>query len=409
MQLSLKRSKINFKNFLWHAVFLALASNFMDVGTIIPSMLIKAGGSAFLLGLLTAIMLGGTSLFQLIFASNLSRKVYKKKFLLIGINLRVLSLLALAFVFYMSSQLNNGVIILLIFLFMSIFALSGSYSGISYNDILGKSIRKESRKHFFSLKQIINSIGMFFSALLVRYLIMRFEYPDNYAVLFFGAGFLLLIATAGFWNIKEFPSKIIYKKNIIDFFRLIPSEIKKNPNLKNYLLIINSLGLGISILPFLILFAKDKFGLSFELIGNFLLFRTIGMLFASLIFYKISQKINYKTLLKLCLIIGALLPITALFLGNNQSFYQLLFVLSGIFVAIYKISNNGVLMEISTNENRALYTGISGAGSILITIFPLIAGLLISQFGYIAVFIFVSLLILSSFFFVNKLNCKKSI
>ena len=64
MQISLRLSRINFRNFLWHAVFLALASNFMDIGTIIPSMLIKAGGSAFHLGLLTAIMLGGTSIFQ---------------------------------------------------------------------------------------------------------------------------------------------------------------------------------------------------------------------------------------------------------------------------------------------------------------------------------------------------------
>ncbi|MCD6112295.1 MAG: MFS transporter [Bacteroidales bacterium] len=408
MQISLQQSKINFRSFLWHAVFLALASNFMDVGTIIPSMLIKAGGSAFHLGLLTAIMLGGTSIFQLIFASSLSKKVYKKKFLLIGINLRAFSIIGLSIIFYISGILSDNLIIFLIFLLISIFALSGSYSGVSYNDIFGKSVRQESRKHFFSLKQTINSIGMFFSAFLVRYLIKQFDYPNNYVVLFFCAGFLLLVASAGFWNIREFPSKVIYKKNLIEFFRLIPSEIKKNPNLRNYLLIINSLGLGISILPFLILFAKDKFGLSYELIGNFLVFRTIGMLFASLTFFKISHKINYKTLLKFSLIIGTSLPVMALFFGASQFLYQFLFVLSGVFVAIYKISNNGVLMEISTNENRALYTGISGAGSILIAIFPLIAGLLISQFGYIAVFSSVSLIILSSFVFVNKLNCKKN-
>ncbi len=407
MQISDKRSKINFRSFLWHAIFLALASNFMDIDTIIPSMLIKAGGSAFHLGLLTAIMLGGTKIFQLIFASNLSKKIYKKKFLLIGINLRVVSLIALSFLFYNSVLFTNNLIIFLIFFLISTFALGGSYTAISYNDILGKSVKQESRKHFFSLKQTINSIGVFFSALVVRDLIKRFEYPDNYSLLFFCASLLLLIATLGFWNIKEPASKIIHKRNIIDFFRLIPSEIKKNPNLKNYLFIINSLGLGISILPFLILFAKDKFGLSFELIGNFLLIRTIGMLIASLFFYKIAHKFNYKTLLKISLILGSLLPIIALLLSNNQHSYQFLFILSGLFVAIYKISNNGVLLEISTNENRALYTGISGAGSILTTIFPLIAGFLIIEFGYTVVFITISLLVLSSFFFVNKLNCNK--
>ena len=167
------------------------------------------------------------------------------------------------------------------------------------------------------------------------------------------------------------------------------------------------MGLGISILPFLILFAKDKFGLSFELIGNFLLIRTIGMLIASFLFYKIAYKYNYKTLLKICLFLGSLLPIIALLLSNNQHSYQFLFILSGIFVAIYKISNNGILLEISTNANRALYTGISGAGSILTTIFPLIAGFLILKFGYTVVFISISLLVLSSFIFVNRLNCNK--
>jgi len=62
-----KISKINFRAFIWHGIFLSLASNFMDVYTIIPSMLIKAGGNAVMLGFLTAIMVGGSGLMQIIF------------------------------------------------------------------------------------------------------------------------------------------------------------------------------------------------------------------------------------------------------------------------------------------------------------------------------------------------------
>ena len=404
MQISQKRSRINFKSFLWHSIFLALATNFMDVDTIIPSMLIKAGGTSVHLGILTAIMIGGTRIFQLIFASNLSKKSVKKKFLLIGINLRVLSLIFLGVMFYKSGSLSGDLIIFLIFLLISVFSLSGSYSAISYNDILGKSIRQESRKHFFSLKQTLNSLGIFFSAWIVRDLIKRFEYPDNYALLFIIAGVLLLIATLGFWNIREINYKSIQRKNIIDFFRLIPSEIRTNSNLKNYLLIINSLGLGLSVLPFLILFAKENFSLSYTLIGNILLFKVIGMLIGSITFYKAANRISYKTILKISLLIGGLLPVLALLLGNNQFLYQFLFILSGIFFAFYRISNIGVLMEISTNENRALYTGIAGAGNLLTVLFPLAAGFLIKEFDYIAVFSCVSILIFASYFFVNRLD-----
>jgi MFS family permease len=405
MELSEQNSRINIHSFLWHAIFLALASNFMDVDTIIPSMLIKAGGTAFHLGLLTAIMLGGTKIFQLVFASALSAKVSKKPFLLVGINLRVVSLIALAALILYSSALPGNVFIIIIFILITIFSLGGSYSGISYNDIFGKSILKSSRKRFFSIRQTINSIGIFLSALIVRELIKRIGYPENYALLFFIAALLLLIASLGFWNIKEFPSIVEKKRNFWSYIKQIPSEIKKSSNLKNYLLMINTLGLGISILPFLILFAKDNFGLTFNLIGNLLLYRTIGMVVASLIFYKISNKFNYRKLMMYNLFLGASLPLFALLLKNEPVLFQFLFVLSGMFVAMYRIGDAGVLVEISTNENRVLYTGISGAGTILTTIFPLIAGFLIQAIGFKWVFIAISVLVLTSFFFVRRLDC----
>ena len=59
MKINNQTSKHNYYSFLWHAVFLALAINFMDMDTIIPAMMLDAGGSALQLGILTAIMLGG--------------------------------------------------------------------------------------------------------------------------------------------------------------------------------------------------------------------------------------------------------------------------------------------------------------------------------------------------------------
>ena len=406
MQISTKRSKINFKSFLWHAVFLALASNFMDVDTIIPSMLLKAGGNSVHLGFLTAIMLGGSGVFQLIFAPILSKNSLKLKYLLLGINLRIVSLLLMSAMFFFSHSLTGDTIILLIFILISIFSFSGSYANVSYIDILGKSVKEESRKHFFSIKEIITGVGILMSAIVVREFIKRFEYPDNYSLLFLVAGILLLIASLGFWNLREIRTINPVKKNLIDFFKLIPKEIKKNSNLKYYLLIINTLGLGIGFMPFLILLAKENFDLSYKLIGNFLLFRIIGTLLVSTIFYKLSSKIGYKLLLIIAIIIGSTIPIFALTLSDNQYFYQYIFILSGIFVSIFKISNNGILLEISTNENRTMYAGISGAGKIFSTIFPLIAGVLIFYIGYNFVFIIVTVIILLSYFFVKRLDCR---
>ncbi len=95
MSLSDSQGRSNFRAFMWHSIFLALAISFMDVDTIIPSMMIKAGGSSLQLGILTAIMTGGSSLSQLVFGGFLSGREFKKKFLLLAIHLRVVSLLLL--------------------------------------------------------------------------------------------------------------------------------------------------------------------------------------------------------------------------------------------------------------------------------------------------------------------------
>ena len=111
--------RANYWAFLWHAVFLALCTSFMDVGTIIPSMLIKAGGTSLHLGMLTAIMTGGASLSQLIFAGYLSGAPRKKAFLLLAIHLRVLALLLLAALLFRSPGLAGDVIIGSIFALIS--------------------------------------------------------------------------------------------------------------------------------------------------------------------------------------------------------------------------------------------------------------------------------------------------
>jgi NhaP-type Na+/H+ and K+/H+ antiporter len=66
---------------------------------------------------------------------------------------------------------------------------------------------------------------------------------------------------------------------------------------------------------------------------------------------------------------------------------------------------NGVLLEVSGNANRALYTGITGAGNIIPALFPLLAGWLINQYGFNAFFVIYLATVLSSIVFALKIKC----
>jgi MFS family permease len=399
-----QESRRNFKAFIWHAAFLALASNFMDVDTVIPAMLVKVGGNSIHMGILTTIMIGGGSFMQLFFSGVLSNKAFKKKFLLGGINLRVMALLSLSLLFLYSDTLTKSTVFISIFVLISIFSFSGSFANVSYIDILGKTISQKRRKQFFSLKQFISSIGLLSSAFLAGYVLKRYAFPTNYSYTYLFAALLLLIASIGFYFLSEKVASTNKKISFKEFFTQMPQEIKRNSQLKYYLIIINFMGIGISLLPFVVLLAKENQGINFGLIGTFIIFRTVGMLIGSLSLYFMSKKFKYKYVLLFDVLLGASIPILALLLQQHLSLFPLIFTLAGIFISTFKISLNGMLIEISTNENRTLYAGMSGAGNILTSIFPLVAGVLIQLLGFNIVFSLISISILMSYFAVRKIQ-----
>ena len=406
MKLTAKISKRNFYSLLWHAGFLALSRPFMDVDTVIPAMMVDAGGSAMQIGILTAIMMGGSSFTQLIFAPFISNYSYKKKFLLMGINFRILALFGMGVMLFYSSEISASMVIGLIFLLITIFSISGAFANISYTDIFGKSVLQESRKPFFSLKQVINGTLLFVSALLAKKALGITGYPDNYGYMFLIAFGALFMASLGFWNLKEVVPSKMKVSSPGHFLSLIKIELKTNPRLKYFLGFINTMGISISLLPFIILFGKEIFNTGSSATGWFLLFKIIGSVTTGFILFLLAGKYKYRNLLYGGALFSVLMPLL-LFIPVHMPALISIFIVGGVVFTAYSISMNGVLLEISGTTNRALYTGIAGAGNILPAVFPLLGGWIVKNYGFVPFFILYSLTVLSSLYFIYKLNCKK--
>jgi MFS family permease len=378
----------------------------MDVDTIIPAMMVDAGGSPLQLGILTTIMLGGGRLAQLFFAPFLNNKSSKRIYLLGGINTRIFTLVGMAMIFLFSSNFIGSFIIWSIFILISLFSFGGAFANINYVDILGKSVLQEKRKTFFSIKQVISSIVVFLSAFLARGVLSHYAYPINYATLFFIAAVMLGVASLGFWKIKEIPASISKINGLVKFIHIVIQEIRANQKLRNYLYLTNTQGVSMVLMPFLILYAKNIFSAGSQDIGNFLILKVIGgVLTGSIIFYY-AKKIRYQHMLYITSIIAILMPSFILMLPGSILF-PYIFLFGGIVFTIHTISIGGILLEVTTNENRALYTGLTGAGSILPVIFPFIGGWIITQFGFSPFFVLFIVVMFLSFCSIYKIDCKK--
>lgn len=401
-------SQHNFRAFVWHASWLGFTVTFTEVNTVLPGLIVEAGGSQIHVGILTAIMVGAPMLTQLLFAGLLTPRPRKKPFLLLGIYLRVVALGGVAWTLSQLTNIDPGLLIFLVYGWMLVFTTSGSFAGVSYTDILGKSIVGDQRKRFFVLRQFLSSIGVLISALIARELLQRFAYPLNYEILFIAAAACLFLASLGFVVLREKPVPSRYESStILEIFRFIPGYLREDANLRNFIIINNLAGFATTLPPFYVILARDSYSLSTNDIGNFLLIGIIGMVSSNILWSQVVKRYSFKGILVVWICIGASLPLLALGLSHYAPYgmYQIIFFLSGVGISAQKISQDGVLIEISENDNRALYSGIKGAFNLTIALFPLVSGFVIVWLGYTPVFLFGALSMISALFFVQKLNC----
>ncbi len=398
--------KRNYTAFLVHALFLALTMNFIDINTVVPNMLAESGATSFHMGLLSSIMIGGTSFMQLLFAGILLPMRRKKPALLAGIYLRVTALVVLGIFLRTLSGVGLWKVWTILGL-MTVFSFSGAFANISYTDILGRSIEPTRRKKLLTTKQLISSIGVIASALLVKVILSTLTYPNNYSTLFLLAGGLLALATIGFWMIKEEDAPVKEKLSLSKRFVAFGKVIKEDKNMRLYLLFINTSGVILSTIPFLILFARTKFPIDGSLTGTFLLVQMAGSLLTNTLLTFFSKGQRYRRLLYLFVGLGSSIPLIALLASPSPTTFALVFLLTGSSVALYQILAPGVLLEISNDENRPLYSGLAGAGSVMNILYPILAGALVAAIGYGAVFILTSLYILLGFYAARKIHCER--
>ncbi len=403
----MKNVKRNFISLVWHGFFLALAQTFAERNTVLPALILAVGGTQTTLGILTSIVIGVPMLAQLIFAGFLNTKIYKKKYLILGILLRVSAFAGLSLTIWFYTSLSTATTIFLIFVWMLLFSMSGAFAGISYTDIVGKSMDSPTRKKFLVTRQFISGIGLFVSAIVARQVLRSFDFPNNYQIMFAIAASLLFIASWGFMAIKEKPSELKHKQNsTLKILKSIPQILKEDKRFRYFIYMVNLTGFSLTIIPFYIALGRESFSIEAGQIGNLLLIQIVGMILANLFWSKFVHKKGYRGVLAVFIALQVLLPVIFLIVAHNFAIaeFSILFFFVGISISAQKISFEGILYEITDETNRALYSGVYGALSLTISLFPLVSGLLLNSLGFVIIFPIVSVIASSSLYFIRILR-----
>jgi len=377
---------------------------------VLPAMIIRIGGTEIHIGIMTGIMVGVPLASQLFFAAFLNSRSRKKPFLLAGINARLAALAFIAITILSISKFSVALGLLIIYSELLLFTVSGAFAGISYVDIIGKSFAGDKRKKFFISKQFAVTGGILISAFLTRFILKTLDYPKNYFLLFALASGVLLVASGGFWFVREKPAagnKTQKRLSLGKTIRAIPGILRSDGNIRNYIIVANLLGAGIVLLPFYVSLAKVRYSLDPSIVGNLLLIQIGGMTAASFLWSRLVKKRGFKGVLFVFAGIGIVLPAVAVVISRFLPllWYYPVFACSGMALSSQKITAEAVVIEISNDDNRALYTGIIGTFNLTLALFPVIIGSLLSITGYAPVFCAVSCCAAASIFFIRRMRC----
>lgn len=401
------KNKKAFNAFIWHGVFLALTMSMLDLNTVFPSLIDEMTHSKFIFGLLYAIMLGVPLIFNIIFSHYLKTFVRKKKVLLFGIYLRSFSFLGMAvfttFFAIDRPMLTTGSFFVWVFLF----SISAGFAGISYADIIAKTMSPVERNKLYATKQFVGSIAALIGAFLIKriFSMPSIVYPYQYGISLFIGAIGLFIASFGIMTIKE-PDSIVKDEKagrLIDFLKTIPGIIKNDVRFKRFIIVENLASFSIMILPFYIIFAKQVFDLDQSFIGIYLIAQISGTVLSNLVWGVLATRYEAKSVVRLCVVIGAVLPLLAMALSFTSAYlYTIIFVFLGFIISGRRVGFEPYLLDIAPDDQRTEYLGIRGTMNLMVVILPILGGIFIDVVGFYMTFSVVSLFMIVALIFLKS-------
>jgi len=409
-----KNSKLrwNFAMGLLHGIFFAGGQAFGNPNTVLPVFLNNFTSSKTLIGLSSTIMgsLGsiGSVLPQLLVASKLETKVYKKPILVAAIIIRALCWGILAVIIYFFAIPHPTLTVFSLFVLLTIFTFMGGVAVIPFMDIWGKAIPSTLRGRFFGYRQFGGGILAIGSGFIVKAILDNKEipFPKNFTLLFLSAFILISISYLALGSVKE-PIEEVYKNRLSfpKFLRKTFRILKSNNNYKNFLSVQILVGASALALPFYVLYAKDVLNIKLGMIGIFLSAQMLGSVSSNLLWAYLSDFVGNRRIIQISAFLALMVPLIAIATPSNLPILFIpLFVLIGFFIAGRSIGNTNFLLDTAPSKDRLMYISLNGTLTFPIAIFPLIGGAIIQYISYDFLFITTLLVIFLGFILSLKLK-----
>jgi MFS family permease len=390
------------RNFALHALNGALfqfARGIIDPSLVLTTWFVgRLTSSNLLLGLVVPLGQAGWFLPQVFASAPIQRMKHKKPVYLTAAVIRVIVWASLAVMVWLIDE--PSVLLLGFFVLYAIAQLAAGPAGLSFFDIVAKTVPAHRRGSLFATRMFAGGILALGASWIVNIVLDHpsLPFPNDIALLLSLFSVMLIPAFATFLAVREPPGASIAERvGIRRQLQRAGHILKKDPVYRTYTTIRLLIALTGIALPFYSVYAKNVLGAEASMAGIYAATVTGAKLLSNPILGWISDRKGNRLVLRLLIGGRGLTLLMALVLVGLVSLLQLegswlpylalpLFLLDGMLFPAGIMAGSNFLMELVPEAERAIYVGLTNTLSGIVTLLSVLGGLLVDLLGFAGLF-----------------------
>jgi hypothetical protein len=380
-----KTANRNFWYGVWNGIVINASEAFFNSGLVLAPFLAGLGASPIVIGLVPALRVGGWFLPQLLVAHRLAGEPYKLPSYRRISWLRSIAFLLLSLATFVVR--DYGWLVVAVVVLLGIVAFGGGVSGVAFTDVTGKVVPHNRLGTFWVLRNAGGGVLALGAGFLLRWILgSDIAFPYNFGIILAIGTALAAFAYWIFGLIDEPPGRPGEKESLSHMIGRIPTLLRENSSFRRYLRVRSFILVALLADPFYAIYSQRRLNAPEGELGTFIIVTTIASIAANFAFRRPANKGRNVLILQIgigCLVVVSLLA----FFAPTWQWIIAVLVASATGQAAINIAVWNLLYTVSPEAERPIYIGVTNTLMALPSFAPIVAGVIVTLFGYRATFI----------------------
>ncbi len=370
--------------------FFGVGLAFFEVSTVLPFFIASYTSSPILIGCAAAVKTAGWYLPQLPTALALLGRVRIKSFFLQQALIGRLALAAVVPVVFLAARLPASWVLVSFLVAYAVFAFTEGAATLAWFDLVGKAIAATSRGRFFGMVQLLGGTVGIGGGVAVGWLLGadRLALSTRFGLIFTLGSLAFVLSTLCIALVRE-PVETIASATRTSALREV-TRVATDPHLRAVAVSQILVGTVQLALPFYVIYGGERFGLTPEWIGAFVVAQTLGGSGTAALWAWLAERFGARLVIRLAALLVACVPGLALLAAALPDAAGVLLLLTyataGAAIGGGKLGFWNYILDLVHPGDRRIYFGLVNTANSPILLMPLIGGVLVRWGGYAPLF-----------------------